>query len=103
MHASPTLVPTILLPSLSQNVFVTGGSSQTANFKARVEADLRAIRPFRSEFHVRCARDQQLDAWRGACSWATDSENQQYFISKADYLEKGSEFIREHSASNMCV
>ena len=84
-------------------MFVTGGSSQFPNFDARITADLRAIRPFQSLFHVIPARDKQLDAWRGGCSWSNDSANRQYFVSKEEYLEKGSEFIKEHGASNVCV
>lgn len=43
--------------------------------------------------------DKVKDGWRGAALWSQGS-NKQYFISKADYSEKGHEYLKAHFASN---
>ena len=45
------------------------------------------------------AGDKVKDAWRGAALWSQGS-SKQYFISKADYSEKGHEYLKPHFASN---
>jgi actin-related protein 5 len=41
-----------------------------------------------------------LDAWRGAATWAGKKESRRNFITKAEYAEKGSEYIKEHDLGN---
>ena len=43
--------------------------------------------------------DKVKDSWRGAATWSQGS-NKQYFISKADYNEKGHEYLKPFFASN---
>ena len=45
-----------------------------------------------------------LEAWLGAKKWALDADQMSNgFITKADYEEKGSEYLKEHGASNLYV
>ena len=81
-------------------MFITGGNTLHENFSQRVEVDLRSIRPFESCFQISCAQDPLLDTWRGEGLWATQPANQNAFITRAEYLEKGSEFMKEHVTSN---
>ena len=48
---------------LVSNVLVTGSLSGLPGMQQRLEADLRAARPFGSTFKVRVAQNPQLDAW----------------------------------------
>jgi actin-related protein 5 len=41
-----------------------------------------------------------LDAWRGAAQWAGRRENKNMFVTRAEFLEKGGEYIKEHGAGN---
>ena len=82
-------------------MFVTGGAAQFPNFDARVEADLRCIRPFQSHFRVLPAQGKVLDAWRGGASWSCDPRNKESFVSRREYMEMGVEYFKEHSASNI--
>lgn len=89
-----------------QNVILTGGHTQFPGFEERLTYDIRMNRPFESKFNVRRARSAQLDAWRGASKWASKCiESKQlmnkHFISRSDYNEFGSEYLREHPLSNV--
>ena len=105
-----------------QNVFVTGGCSLLPNFEDRLHNEVMAIRPFGSDFTVWAAGknllftwsmvtsfvilvypsgDKQLDAWKGAALWS--GKNKQSFVTNADYQENGTEYFKEHFASNHFV
>lgn len=89
---------------LVQNVFLTGGNVMYPGMKARIEKELLAMRPFQSSFQVHLALNPVLDAWYGARDWALDHLNDdEAWITRKDYEEKGGEFLREHCASNVYV
>lgn len=80
---------------------MTGGNTLHQHFSERLERDIRCIRPFQSSFHISSARDPLLDAWRGGGTWAAHTSNQDAFVTREEYLERGSEFMKQHKASNM--
>ncbi|MGH0153828.1 UNVERIFIED_CONTAM: hypothetical protein FKN15_056938 [Acipenser sinensis] len=89
---------------LVQNVLLTGGNLMYPGTRERLERELLAIRPFQSHFQVRMASNPVLDAWYGARDWAlmcTDQE--EGWITRSDYEEKGGEYLKEHCASNTFV
>ncbi|KAL5467704.1 hypothetical protein EMCRGX_G031967 [Ephydatia muelleri] len=88
---------------LVNNVVVTGGNTAFPHFIERLRADLQSVRPFQSTFTVHDTVDPLLDAWRGAATWATESSNKKYYISRSDYSEMGSDFFREHVTTNLRV
>ncbi|XP_013793211.1 actin-related protein 5-like [Limulus polyphemus] len=62
------------------------------------------MRPFQSTFKVSVAADPVLDAWRGARIWSLTGDNLKSFsTTKAEYLEKGGDYLKEHPASNWFV
>lgn len=85
---------------LVQNVFLTGGNALFLNFKERLEKELLEMRPFQSLFSVTRAGDPVLDAWKGARKFALSVDRPRYSITRADYIEKGGEYLKEHSLSN---
>ncbi|XP_062616216.1 actin-related protein 5-like [Saccostrea cucullata] len=85
---------------LAQNVFITGGNAMFSHFKERLERELLAMRPFQSTFSVSLAKNPILDAWYGARKFALSPLLMTGSITKADYEEKGSEYLKEHCASN---
>lgn len=85
---------------LVQNVFLTGGNAQFLNFKERLEKELLEMRPFQSMFSVTRAADPVLDAWRGARKFAISPNRSMFSVTKAEYTEKGGEYLKEHSLSN---
>ena len=86
--------------NLLQNVFITGGCASLANFKERIERDLQEMCPFKSSFSVAVANQPVLDAWCGARKWATQPDFNDYVMTKAEYEEKGGEWIKEHFVTN---
>lgn len=89
-----------LLLLVSQTIYVTGGTSLIPNFAERLTVDVRHMRPYGSSFSVVGADNKLLDGWRGASEWGKREENRAWFVSRAEYLEKGGEFMKEHPSSN---
>ena len=44
-----------------------------------------------------------FDAWSGASSWAQDVESKSGFVSRQEYFECGSDYLKEHYVSNAFV
>uniref|UniRef100_G1PD23 Actin-related protein 5 n=1 Tax=Myotis lucifugus TaxID=59463 RepID=G1PD23_MYOLU len=89
---------------LVQNVFLTGGNLMYPGLKVRIEKELLAMRPFQSSFQVQLASNPVLDAWYGARDWALDHlDDDAVWITRKEYEEKGGEYFKEHSASNIYV
>ena len=86
--------------TLANNVFLTGGLANLRGLQPRLEAELLAMRPFRSTFKVTRAADPSQDAWRGASSAAAADTNQQMFLSKQKYEECGEGYLEQHFYSN---
>ena len=83
-----------------QYVYVTGGCAKFDNFKERLERDLLAMRPFQSNFAVYTAKHPILDAWYGARKWSLTPALQTYSVTRAEYEEKGGEYLKESKISN---
>ena len=79
---------------------MTGGYSQIAQFDERLKREMTSVLPVGSSVHIRRAAHAQLDAWRGLAKFATTQECKTAMISRAEYLEKGGEYLKEHSLSN---
>ena len=79
---------------LLKDVFLTGGNTLFQNFDQRLHNDLRAFLPLESQLNVRRAADPILDAWKGAAQWASGSELSKGSVSRQEYLEKGSEYLK---------
>nr|KAF6421612.1 actin related protein 5 [Rousettus aegyptiacus] len=89
---------------LVQNVFLTGGNMMYPGMKVRIEKELLEMRPFRSSFQVQLASNPVLDAWYGARDWALDHlDDNEVWITRKEYEEKGGEYLKEHCASNIYV
>jgi actin-related protein 5 len=77
-----------------KDIFLTGGSSMFQNFDERLRDGLRASLPADSLLVLRRAKDPILDAWKGAAKWAGGSAWKNAAITREEYLEKGSEYIK---------
>ena len=86
--------------TLANNVFLTGGLANLRGLQPRLEAELLAMRPFRSTFKVTRAADPSQDAWRGASSAAAADTHQQMFLSRQKYEECGEGYLEQHFYSN---
>ncbi|KAL4890572.1 actin-like ATPase domain-containing protein [Aspergillus ambiguus] len=86
---------------LLRDVFLTGGNTLFQGFDERFRNDFRAFLPVDAHLNVRRAADPVLDAWKGAAQWASGSELGKSSISRQEYLEKGSEYLKEHDLGNV--
>ncbi|EPQ16267.1 Actin-related protein 5 [Myotis brandtii] len=69
-----------------------------------MEKELLAMSPFQSSFQVQLASNPLLDAWYGPRDWALDQlGDDAVWITRKEYEEKGGEYFKEHSASNIYV
>ena len=83
--------------ALLKDVFLTGGSTLFRGFEERLASELRAVLPKDAIINVRKATDPILDAWKGAAGWWSQSgkmEREQATVSRAEYMEKGSEYCK---------
>jgi actin-related protein 5 len=83
-----------------KDIFLTGGNTLFEGFEERLRNELRAVLPAEEELRVRRAKDCILDAWRGAAKWAADPKSKQSFITRAEFMEKGGEYLKEHDCGN---
>ncbi|KAF2097217.1 actin-like ATPase domain-containing protein [Rhizodiscina lignyota] len=83
-----------------KDIFLTGGNVLFQGFEERLKNELRATLPSEASLHVRTAQDPILDAWRGAAKWASEPSSKTAFITRAEFLEKGGDYLKEHEYSN---
>lgn len=81
---------------ITNSILLMGGSSLFPGMDARLEAEIRKIRPFLSPIRVVRASDPILDAWRGASAFATTAEFSNQTFSRQDYYEKGEDWLRRY-------
>ncbi|CCJ28673.1 unnamed protein product [Pneumocystis jirovecii] len=86
---------------MADNIFCTGGASLLKNFSLRIEKDFRALWPADRSICVRQAKDPLIDAWKGMQQWCHTEEYKKSFITRQEYLEMGSEYMKEHGMGNV--
>lgn len=79
---------------LLKDVFLTGGNTLFQGFEERFRNELRGVLPVDSALNVRQAADPVLDAWKGAAQWASGADFGQSSVSREEYMEKGSEYMK---------
>jgi actin-related protein 5 len=77
-----------------KDIFLTGGNITFQGFEERLQNELRAVLPAVASLRVRKADDPVLDAWKGAAKWASEAANRSNFITRADFMEKGGDYIK---------
>lgn len=83
--------------TLLKDIFLTGGSTLFRGFEERLAHDLRTVLPADYAATVRRAQDPIFDAWKGAAGWwggSSRADRAAASVSRAEYNEKGSEYIK---------
>lgn len=80
-----------------RDVFLTGGNTLFRGFDERLRAGLMALLPAGAPLTIRRAGDPQLDAWKGAAAWSGSDAWKKAVVTKEEYQEKGSEYIKVSS------
>jgi actin-related protein 5 len=89
--------------SFAENVLLTGGQALFENFQNRMTRELTSVLPVGTRLHVRRAADPMLDAWKGMANWSTSDEFATCAVTRQEYLEMGSEYMKEHGVGNAFV
>jgi len=96
-----------LRQSIVEEVFVTGGICNSPGFDQRVLNELRMALPWNWGIKTKIwkASNPSLDAWLGAALFAERGGDvfNNALISRDEYEEKGSEYLKEHLYSNTYV
>ncbi|MCJ1243166.1 Nuclear actin-protein involved in chromatin remodeling [Trapelia coarctata] len=87
--------------ALLNDIFLTGGNTLFQGFEERLKRELRAVLPIEASLSVRRAANPVFDAWKGAAQWAREPGFTEKSVSREEYLEKGSEYIKEHNLGNL--
>lgn len=82
---------------LLKDVFLTGGNTLFQGFEERFRKELRGVLSVDAALNVRQAADPVLDAWKGAAQWASSGDFGRSSVSRQEYMEKGSEYIKVSS------
>jgi actin-related protein 5 len=77
-----------------KDIFLTGGNVAFQGFEERLRTELRAVLPAEAPLRVRTAQDPSLDAWRGAAKWSKQASSKTAFVTRADFMEKGGDYIK---------
>ncbi|KAI3551712.1 actin [Colletotrichum abscissum] len=83
-----------------KDVFLTGGNTLFQGFDERLREGLRPLLPAGAPLAIRRAEDALLDAWKGAAGWAGSDAWKAATITREEYQEKGSEYLKEHDLGN---
>ncbi|EON96616.1 putative chromatin remodeling complex subunit protein [Phaeoacremonium minimum UCRPA7] len=95
-----TGIPGLNRDDFLRDIFLTGGLTKFQNFDERLRSGLQALLPADSPLAIRHAKDALLDAWKGAAGWAGTPAWQAAAITREEYQEKGSEYLKEHDLGN---
>lgn len=80
--------------NILKDVFLTGGNTLFEGFNERLGKELRSVLPIDAPLRVRRAGDPLLDAWKGAAQWSKELAFKQARVTREEYLEKGSEYMK---------
>ena len=80
--------------TILKDCFLTGGNTLFTGLKERLTKDLRSVLPVNALVRIRQARDPLLDAWRGAAQWSMEPAFKETLVTRADYFEKGSDYMK---------
>lgn len=87
-----------------RDFYTTGGNTLTKGFNERLKLNLQSILPAGEKMSLRGAKDPVLDSWRGAAKWAAkDAKYKTARVSRAEYQDMGSDYIKEHGLGNLNV
>ncbi len=80
--------------NILKDVFITGGNTLFEGFEERLSKELRTVLPIDASMRVRQAGNPLLDAWKGAAQWSKELAFKQACVTREEYLEKGSDYMK---------
>jgi len=74
---------------LAANITLSGGNTKFPNFDKRLSAELSSLLPEGQEARVKALPNRELLSWVGGARLSNLSSFQRFWVTKADYQEKG--------------
>ncbi|KAH9909082.1 putative chromatin remodeling complex subunit [Xylariomycetidae sp. FL2044] len=93
-------IPGVDRDDFLKDIFLTGGNTLFESFDERLRQGLAPLLPVDSPLKIRRAGDAILDPWRGAAQWVGTSSWKAATITKAEWQEKGGDYLKEHDLGN---
>ncbi|KAL6580088.1 Actin-related protein 5 [Orobanche minor] len=81
---------------ITTSILLTGGSCLFPGLSERLEDGIRMNQPCGTPIKILRASDPILDAWRGASACAAAVQFPQQTFTRADYYEKGEDWLRSY-------
>lgn len=98
--SKPSKISDVAL-NMCKNVWLTGGNAQIPNMKQRIVNEFTSFLPSGTPIGVHMSENPSLDAWKGMSKFAQSEEAfKEAVITKKEYEEFGSEYIKEHKLGN---
>lgn len=86
---------------ICENIYLTGGVSNTKNLKQRVVKEFESWLPTDTNVDVHMSETPSLDCYNGMLAFSKSNYYKDSILSKKEYLEKGPEYLKEHKLSNV--
>ncbi|KAI5917717.1 putative chromatin remodeling complex subunit [Camillea tinctor] len=83
-----------------RDIFLTGGNTLFQGFDDRLRQGLTPLLPADAPLNIRRASDALLDAWRGAAEWVGTPSWKAATVTRAEFQEKGQDYLKEHDMGN---
>ncbi|ORY34334.1 putative actin-like protein ARP5 [Naematelia encephala] len=88
---------------LMQCIVVTGGCANIPNIIPKMRNTLIPVLPFRAPLKIVSSYDggdPRLEAWKGMAEWSRTEEAKKARVTRQEYDEHGSEWLKEHAWGN---
>ncbi|XBW38667.1 hypothetical protein QEN19_004255 [Hanseniaspora menglaensis] len=85
---------------ICQNVYLTGGVSNTKNLKERVVKEFESWLPSGTKVNVHTSETPSLDCYNGMLAFSKSDDYKSSIITKKEYLENGSDYFKPHVLGN---
>lgn len=93
IHSVLTKIDEDILPFVTSNVLLSGGSSMFPNFGTRIERELNEMLPSKTKISVVSPPNRKNSAWIGGSVLVSLATFSQMWITKEEYEEVGPEII----------
>lgn len=103
-----TQLPRDKISRICNNIVILGGNTMIPGFEERIKSEIQMLIYEDTPLNIVKTyedTDKMLQPWLGAAKlvnkWQKDGDMDKYTISKKEYQECGTEYFKEHFASNV--
>ena len=99
--SKPSLLSDVCL-NMASNTWITGGNAVVPGLRERIVKEFTEFLPSGTPISVKKSDNPSLDSWKGMAKLANNSEEfKNSFITRKEYEEYGTEYLKEHKLGNV--